>query len=689
VTNSHDLNRYGTRLLLEAYWDAFQPDDDVMLVVKDYGSAAGDTTLRDLIRQARGRAHVEYLGDFTSKKDLIRLYRSCDAFVSAHRSEGFGMKILDALACGLPVITPTFGGPADFCTPETSFPVAFRLEAMTDCFDSRSLRIHNGPLWCEPDRDDLARRLRFVAGHPAVAAAVGEAARSAVVDRFSWDAVAQRLVTIVDEIRARQSRTVPAASRPAPALPAEASPYWLGCRLSVVIPTYNRKDMLLKCLAALEKQTVLPSEFEVVIVDDGSTDGAEETLAAHRFSFPIEFSRQSNQGPGAARNLGLTLTRGELVLFMGDDIIADERLLENHLLAHAQHPEPGAAVLGHIDWPPWLVPTPVMDFVCGEGGLQFWYYYIPNLPALDYRFFYTSNVSLKRSFLVEAFEAGLRFDPCFRYAAFEDSELAYRLEARGLTLHYCKDALAYHDHWMDLESFSRREYDVGQMAVVFYRKHPKIDELLKVRWVGEWVDAVEKLRRQPALLDQVRALDAQTDRFLVSLERSLEELLTLEASLASAAGQRTLPRRVIRSALHRVLTVIFDTQRTRGKVEEWYRAVGDREKVDTAKILLGCLRKLEFLGTDGTELRRLEPGLSWVSHEVKGLTAQAAALENELGTRVRPRARAFVRRMLLRGTIVRALRDADRRLQATLHRRRRLGWLAAYQRIRTRLKRLL
>jgi GT2 family glycosyltransferase/glycosyltransferase involved in cell wall biosynthesis len=688
VTNSHDLARYGTPLLLEAYWEAFARADDVVLVVKDYGATSADTTLRDLIRRANGRARVEYVDAFTSKRDLIRLYRSCDAFVSAHRSEGFGMKILDALACGLPVITPRFGGPADFCTPETSFEVAFTLEPMTDCLDTRSLRITNQPLWGEPDRNDLVRQLRFVAGHPADAAAVGEAGRRAVVDRFTWDASAQRLVAIVDEIRAGQTRlATPRADRvPAPA--AEASPYWLGCRLSVVIPTYNRKDTLLQCLAALERQSILPSEFEVVVVDDGSTDGTEAALAARQFAFPLEYHRQSNQGPGAARNFGVTHARGELVLFIGDDIIAHEQLLEHHLLTHAQHPDASASVLGHIDWPPWMAPTPVMDYVCGEGGLQFAYQFIPDLPSLDYRFLYTSNISLKRRFLLEAFEAGIRFDPCFRYAAFEDSELALRLESRGLTIHYSRDALAYHDHWMDLESFARREYNAGQMAVVFYRKHPKMDEVLTVRWIGDWVEAVEKLRAQPALLDKVKTLDAQTDQFLVSLERSLEELLTLEASLASTVG-RERPPTVVRSALHRVLAVIFDVHRTRGKVQEWYAMVEDRDKVESAKALLGCLRKLEFLGTDATALGRLVPGLSWGRQEVRNLKAQAAALQSELGTPVPSGARALVRRVLLRGGVFRALRKADRRLQAALHRRQRLGWLAAYHRIRGRLKRLL
>src|SRR5262249_28310165 len=122
-----------------------------------------------------------------------------------------------------------------------------------------------------------------------------------------------------------------------------------------------------------------------------------------------------------------------------------------------------------------------------------------------------------------------------------------------------------------------------------------------------------------------------------------------------------------------------------GMVQEWYATVTDREKVEAAKILVGCLRKLEFLGTDGTELRRLEPGLSWVRHEVKGFKAQAAALETALGTAVQP-SRTLLSRVLRRSDVFGALREADQRLQVTLH---RFGWLPAYQRVRVRLKRLL
>ena len=412
----------------------------------------------------------EYVSEFTSKRDLIGLYKSCDAFVSAHRGEGFAMKILDALACGLPVIVPLFGGPTAYCTPENCLPVDFSLVPMGDCLDSRALHITNEPQWAEVDSNHLRTQLRAAFDDREAAAAIGRRARAEVVEHFSWDRSAARLLDIIRAARQARRRT----PRPSASVVqvTERSPYWLGVRLSVVIPTCNRRPKLERCLAALARQSILPQEFEVVVIDDGSVDGTREWLDGQSFPFALRCLQQTHSGPGTARNLGVAHALGELVLFIGDDIYGDERLLEEHLQAHAENPEAGAAVLGHIDWPPDTTPNAVMDFVCGDAMLQFAYSYIPSAPALDHRFFYTSNISLKRRFLDDAAADGIAFDPSFRRAAFEDSEFAYRLLPRGLTIKYAERARAFHDHSMDLASFSRREFGAGEMAVVFYRKHP-------------------------------------------------------------------------------------------------------------------------------------------------------------------------------------------------------------------------
>jgi GT2 family glycosyltransferase/glycosyltransferase involved in cell wall biosynthesis len=671
ITNSHDLERYGTLLLLEAYWAALGPADDVVLVVKDYGAAAGDRRLRELIQGARGRARVEYIDEFTSKRELIRLYRACDAFVSAHRGEGFGMKLLDALACGLPVVTPLFGGPTDFCSPANSFPVDFRLVPVGDCLDRRNLALTNQPLWCEADGGSLASQLRRVFDDPAAARVLGDRGRRDVTDRFTWDNSARRLVEIVETIRTAERARSSGRPRRSPPAPVETSPYWLGLRITVVIPTHDRKDMLLKCLRALERQSILPQEFEVVIVDDGSTDGTAQALESQQFAFQVQFHRQTQQGPGAARNLAVAHAHGEIVLFIGDDIIADERLLENHLLAHARMPDCGTAVLGFVDWPPWIKPTSVMEYVCGEGAQQFAYKHIPHMPSLNWGAFYTSNISLKRKFLLEAAEAGIVFDGCFHYAAFEDAEFALRLTARGLRIQYCADAIAYHEHWMDVDSFAKREYNVGRMAVVFYRKHPKLDDVLGVQWLGDCVEAVETMVNQPALVEKIRAFDTRTDSLLVELARSIEELHEIRATVGGT-GATVRAQDGSQPALQRVFGLIFDVARTRGKAAEWFANVEDPRKIEAAQMLAGCLRKLEFFAMD--------------ADPVAGLRARISELESQLGAHA-PASGNGGRSVGVRSRML--LRTIDTTIQARLRGMNDPRWLGHYARWRGRLKTLL
>lgn len=474
--------------------------------------------------------------------------------------------------------------------------------------------------------------------------------------------------------------------------PAERSPYWLGLRVSIVVPTHNRKEKLLACLDALERQSVLPQEFEVLVVDDGSTDGTKEALASRESGFALRYFRQEQAGPGTARNLGIEQARGELVLFIGDDIIADERLLEEHLLAHATGAEPGLAVLGRIDWPESMPQNAVMQYVCGDAALQFAYTLIPHLPVLDHRFFYTSNISLKRQFLLDAADAGVAFDPCFRRAAFEDSEFAFRLIPRGLQIRYASDARATHDHRMDVESFARREFAAGEMAVVFYRKHPGQDEQLQVSGIGDLVEPASALLARPDLLGQLEAFDAQTDTLLGSLASSLEGLIAIDRG-GGASGSGLSTER-LRAGLNNVLRVIFDVHRTRGKLQEWFSNVENPAKVRAAQTLAGAMRKIEFLTANAEHLGAAPTGASALDPRlIAGLRDHmdraparppgegARSARQPLGQRLRG--------LAANPAVLSRLLAADRFITAQLQTAQRRPWLLQYQRLRSRIRQAL
>ncbi|HVH28018.1 MAG TPA: glycosyltransferase [Vicinamibacterales bacterium] len=679
VTNSHDLERYNTRAIIRAYRQSFNERDDVTLIIKDYGATSGDATIRRWLAENPTGAPIEYLADFTDKKTLIELYKSCDAFVSAHRGEGFGMKILDAMACGLPVVTPLFGGPTAYCNSENSFAVGFSLIPMGECLDHRSLRITNQPTWAEVDLQSLSQQMRRVYEDRDAASTMGEAGRSTVKERFSWDAAAARLVEIAEAVRLEPTSTAPPRTA-RPRGSAERSPYWLGLRVSVIVPTRDRKEKLLACLDALGRQSILPQEFEVIVVDDGSSDGTKEAIEARTVPFARRYLRQERAGPGAARNLGLQHAEGELVLFIGDDIVADERLLEEHLLAHAVYAEPGTAVLGRIDWPDNMPRNAVMEYVCGDAALQFAYTVIPHLPSLDHRFFYTSNISLRRQFLLDAANAGVRFDPCFRHAAFEDSEFAFRLMPRGLRIRYAEGARAAHDHLMDLDSFARREFSAGEMAVIFYRKHPGQDDQLQVQWIADLVEPAAALRAEPELLRHLEAFDVQSDALLRALAGSLEALLAMSRQPGSStSGSLSTDR--LHAALGRVLRVIFDVQRTRGKLQEWFSSVDDAEKTRAAQTLAGVRRKIEFLNLDAGPLGTLPT----IVAPPDGRAAADARASLPLTRRARQR----LRQVIVSPSILPRLIAVDRLVEARLQSAATPDWVAKYRSVRRRIRALL
>jgi len=230
-------------------------------------------------------------------------------------------------------------------------------------------------------------------------------------------------------------------------------------KLSVVIPTYNRKGSLPGCLSAYAKQDFSPNDFEVILVDDGSTDGTGEAVESLRkdFPFPIQYLKKENGGQGSARNQGFRSVSGEIVLISGDDIFPDERMLAEHWDWHStRYRDENVAVLGFVTWAQSPPPSPFMRWL--ENGYQNAYPLLRHNMEAGWRFSYTGNLSLKTRFLETS---GERFDERLRSYGYEDIEWGFRLAKKGMKIIYNQRAIGYHHHWVTLDHSLQRMEKAG------------------------------------------------------------------------------------------------------------------------------------------------------------------------------------------------------------------------------------
>jgi glycosyltransferase involved in cell wall biosynthesis len=243
---------------------------------------------------------------------------------------------------------------------------------------------------------------------------------------------------------------------------------------SVVIPTYNRLPILQKCLRALERQHLTDdkvSGYEVVLVDDGSTDGTLEWLESHKSEFPhVRSHSQDHKGPAAARNLGVERAQGDTIIFIDSDLVVTEQFLQSHgdVLVKGEKELSCDRLFTYGR----VINTCNFDHPTTEP------YKVTDFSAA---YFATGNVAIARKWLLKA---GL-FDTRFQLYGWEDLELGVRLKQLGLTLIKCPDAVGYHWHPpFTLEQIPKlidQEIQRGRMGVLFYQKHPTFDVRMMIQ----------------------------------------------------------------------------------------------------------------------------------------------------------------------------------------------------------------
>ncbi len=226
--------------------------------------------------------------------------------------------------------------------------------------------------------------------------------------------------------------------------------------ITVGLCSRNRKETLRQVLLTLADQSIHPDRYEVVVIDDGSTDGTGEMIAQLDVPYRLTYGYQEHAALATARNHGIRLCRGEVMLYIDDDVLADHHLLEEHLRSHQS-----------------FTKCVVNGWVNHVETAQ-----IPEKPKftmadISTSFFWTSNVSVRTKDLREA---GL-FDESFKEYGWEDQELGLRLMALGLVRKTNYKAIGYHikkpPTSANVEGALRQAEAKARTALHYIKLHPR------------------------------------------------------------------------------------------------------------------------------------------------------------------------------------------------------------------------
>jgi GT2 family glycosyltransferase/peptidoglycan/xylan/chitin deacetylase (PgdA/CDA1 family) len=238
-------------------------------------------------------------------------------------------------------------------------------------------------------------------------------------------------------------------------------------RISVVIPTYQRREIVTRSVAALDHQSF--RDFEVVVAVDGSTDGTAAALRDLRTSFPLRVVEQSNQGRAAAVNAGAEAADGEVLLILDDDMSADPDLLAEHDRAHR-----GGAEVAMGDLPlDRASPSNLLSWGVGWWARDRCERLSEPGAEIGITDLLTGQISISRA----AFEAVGGFDVGFtRDGLFggEDLDLGYRLLKAGYEIGFNPRAISRQYYDIDPLAYLDRAYETGRSDWELVAKHPEL-----------------------------------------------------------------------------------------------------------------------------------------------------------------------------------------------------------------------
>jgi glycosyltransferase involved in cell wall biosynthesis len=233
-------------------------------------------------------------------------------------------------------------------------------------------------------------------------------------------------------------------------------------RFSIVVPVYNRPGEMKELLESLDKQSC--RDFEVIVLEDGSTQTSEEVVRSFQGVFPIEYTSKENSGPSDSRNQGIAMAKGEYVLFLDSDCIVPSGWLQS--IANFLKLNPSVVFFGgpdaaHEDFTPFqkAVSYSMTAFLTTggiRGGKKTVTRYYPR----------SFNMGVKReaALALNGFDTGMRFG--------EDLDFSMRLEKAGHASALISEAWVWHKRRTKVRSFFKQIFNSGMARVALHLRHP-------------------------------------------------------------------------------------------------------------------------------------------------------------------------------------------------------------------------
>jgi glycosyltransferase involved in cell wall biosynthesis len=272
-----------------------------------------------------------------------------------------------------------------------------------------------------------------------------------------------------------------------------------GPRVSVVIPTHQRREALRRALAALAAQTADAASYEVIVSVDGSSDGSEEMAGGFDSPYELRVTAGPSRGRAAACNSAIELARGEVLIVLDDDMQPAPAFIERHLSHHP--PGTRLCVMGAVP-----IELDASSPHAARYTREKFNAHLARLAEPGHAFvprdFYSGNASLR----AEELRAVGGFSESFTVYGNEDIDLSLRLQAAGVELRYDAEALAQQEYDKDLAGLARDTVAKGGTTVQLADAHPEV--FAQLRLASPWDGSRPWLATRSVLLWLARRSDA-------------------------------------------------------------------------------------------------------------------------------------------------------------------------------------